>query len=279
MDAPRKKRKKSRKKKGQGTTGSLIAVLGILILIGIFSYIYRDSIGQAEMSDPISPTEESSVAADNSTQPDHSGQSLIEPSQKPAEPSVTVVKTEHDPEISDEEQSENPPEKTTAEKPDTKIPTGQPNREEEHGPVSPQIKTEEKQLFFVRYSESTESIEIVPVIRRISYEASPLTQTLNTLLYGPNVSELSRNLVTMIPDKTKILSIRIDKGIATINFNEAFMFNSNGREGMEAQLAQIVYTATQFPTVSAVQFLIEGEKKTYLTDGSYIELPLSRNSF
>lgn len=278
MDAPRKKRKKSRKKKGQSTTGSLLLVLALLILIGVVSFRYRDNIGKGE-STVRPPVTEDSSSSENAFSQSASSEPHRESPQKQTEPSVTVVKTKEEPEITEEKASGPETDKPATDKQETKKPDRRPNPQEERSPVSPQIKTEEKQLFFVRYSESTESIEIVPVIRRISYEASPLTQTLNTLLYGPNVSELSRNLVTMIPDKTKILSIKIEKGIATINFNEAFMFNSNGREGMEAQLAQIVYTATQFPTVSAVQFLIEGEKKSYLTDGSYIELPLSRDSF
>lgn len=276
MKATRKKRKNSRKKKNQGTTGSLIAVLIVLILIAVFSYAYRDSLGKGNA---MTETTEALAGDSTSASEPQSPSQESEVSTQPSEPSVTVVKTTQEPEITDKKPNESPKEQEQAEKLTSKKSDRETESKEKSRSVSQQIKTEEKQLFFVRYSESTESIEIVPVIRRISYEASPLTQTLNTLLYGPNVSELSRNLVTMIPDKTKILSIKIEKGIATIDFNEAFMFNSNGREGMEAQLAQIVYTATQFPTVSEVQFLIEGEKKTYLNDGSYIELPLSRSSF
>lgn len=276
MKATRKKRKNSRKKKNQGTTGSLIAVLIVLILIAVFSYAYRDSLGKGNA---MTETTEALAGDSTSASEPQSPSQESEVSTQPSEPSVTVVKTTQEPEITDKKPNESPKEQEQAEKLTSKKSDRETESKEKSRSVSQQIKTEEKQLFFVCYSESTESIEIVPVIRRISYEASPLTQTLNTLLYGPNVSELSRNLVTMIPDKTKILSIKIEKGIATIDFNEAFMFNSNGREGMEAQLAQIVYTATQFPTVSEVQFLIEGEKKTYLNDGSYIELPLSRSSF
>ena len=256
--------KKRKKKQPANTTGFLAAVLIGLIAIGAVTYMNKDQIGtekpkkEETAEDPKTPVEDALPDRQPQTQPSDKVQTAApaEPQTPPPsdEISVTVVKTEEEP-------AENQPK--------------EPPKE----PVEPLIKTEEKQLFFVRYSESTESIEIVPVIRRISYENSPLTQTLNTLLYGPNVAELSKNLITMIPEKSKILSIEISKGIASINFNEEFMFNPNGREGLEAQLAQIVYTATQFPTVSAVRFLIEGESRDFLSDGVYIKLPLGRNSF
>lgn len=274
-----KKRNTRKKKNEEKTTKGLIAVLVILLFIGAGAYYFKDSIGvslpDTDRELPSGPTETADREPVSEAPPAESA--------LPEEPSVTVVRTEETPTPAPEKSgdSEEPVSTKPVKQETESSKPAKPDRRQESqtNPITPQIKTEEKQLFFVRYSESTESVEIVPVIRRISYESSPLTQTLNTLLYGPNVSELSRNLVTMIPDKTKILSIKINAGIATINFNEAFLFNSNGREGTEAQLAQIVYTATQFPTVSSVQFLVEGEKKAYMPDGSYIELPLSRSSF
>lgn len=272
--------KKRKKKQPANTTGFLAAVLVGLIAVGAVTYMNKDQIGtekpkkEETAEAPKTPAEDALPDRQPQTQPSDKVQTAApaEPQAPPPadEISVTVVKTE-----------EEPADPVKPKEPAAPLPQPAENQPKEppKEPVEPLIKTEEKQLFFVRYSESTESIEIVPVIRRISYENSPLTQTLNTLLYGPNVAELSKNLITMIPEKSKILSIEISKGIASINFNEEFMFNPNGREGLEAQLAQIVYTATQFPTVSAVRFLIEGESRDFLSDGVYIKLPLGRNSF
>lgn len=272
--------RKRKKKQSANTTGFLAVVLIGLIAVGAVTYMNKDQIGaekpkKEQSADNPNPPVENALP-DNRQQAQSTDD--VQPT-APTEPetppstddiSVTVVKTEEEP--TDPMKPKEPVE-TIPQSP-REAPKETPKE-----PVEPPIKTEDKQLFFVRYSESTESIEIVPVIRRISYENSPLTQTLSTLLYGPNVAELSKDLITMIPEKSKILSIEISKGIAAINFNEEFMFNPNGREGLEAQLAQIVYTATQFPTVSAVQFLIEGEVRDFLSDGVYIKLPLGRNSF
>ena len=45
-----------------------------------------------------------------------------------------------------------------------------------------------------------------------------------------------------------------------MDFNESFRFNPQGLEALNAQLRQVVYAATEFPSVKEVQVLIEGKK-------------------
>ena len=86
--------------------------------------------------------------------------------------------------------------------------------------------------------------------------------------------------MNLIPSGTRLIGASVKNGVATLNFNENFEFNSYGIEGCMAQLMQIVYTAREFSTVKSVQFLVEGEKKDYLgTEGQWIGSPLSRASF
>lgn len=140
-------------------------------------------------------------------------------------------------------------------------------------------KIRNAKLYFIDVGESG-SITLGPVVRQVRFVDSPLTETLKALLSGMLPSELNRELITLIPDDTEILSVRVDDGVAYISFNDSFRFNSLGREGYEAQLKQIVYTATEFPTVSSVQILIEGERYDYLGgEGVFIGQPLTRNSF
>ena len=116
--------------------------------------------------------------------------------------------------------------------------------------------------------------------RSLSKSDSPLTDSINALLAGPTADELSKDMITLIPSGTKLLGASVKNGIATLNFNENFQFNSVGVEGYIAQLMQIVYTATEFSTVRNVQFLIEGEKRDYLgSEGQWIGSPLARSSF
>jgi len=72
----------------------------------------------------------------------------------------------------------------------------------------------------------------------------------------------------------------VDSGVAYLNFNKSFRFNPMGAEGTVAQLQQIIYSSTEFPTVSEVQFLIEGERLDYVGgDGIFIGEPLGRDAF
>lgn len=116
------------------------------------------------------------------------------------------------------------------------------------------------------------------ISRALPKSDSPLTDAIKALLAGPLPGE--GNCRSLIPAGTRLIGASVKNGVATLNFNESFEFNSVGVEGCIAQLMQIVYTATEFSTVKSVQFLIEGEKKEYLgTEGQWIGSPLSRNNF
>ena len=116
------------------------------------------------------------------------------------------------------------------------------------------------------------------IVRALPKSDSPLTDAIKALIAGPLPGE--PNCMNLIPSGTRLIGASVKNGVATLNFNENFEFNSYGIEGCMAQLMQIVYTATEFSTVKSVQFLVEGEKKDYLgTEGQWIGSPLSRASF
>ena len=140
--------------------------------------------------------------------------------------------------------------------------------------------TTELQLCFVNIDGDGSVVRQV-VKRRVSKSDSPLTASINLLLKGPDTTiSAERSLMSLIPAGTKLLSAKVQGGVAYLNFNEAFEINTYGVEGYIHQLEQIVYTATAFSTVNSVQFLIEGEKRDYLgSEGQWIGSPLSRSSF
>lgn len=132
-------------------------------------------------------------------------------------------------------------------------------------------------LYFVSIG-SDGSVNRASVKRQLPKSDSPLTDAIKALLSGPVPGE--KNVMSLIPSGSKLIGASVKNGIATLNFNENFEFNTYGVEGSIGQLMQIVYTATEFPTVQSVQFLIEGEKKQYLgSEGQWIGSPLSRSSF
>lgn len=137
--------------------------------------------------------------------------------------------------------------------------------------------TRKTTLYFVTI-ESDGSVNRKAVVRDLPKSDSPLTDAIKALLSGPVAGE--KNCMNLIPNGTRLIGASVKDGVAVLNFNETFEFNSYGVEGCIGQLMQIVYTATEFSTVKSVQFLIEGEKKEYLgTEGQWIGTPLSRSSF
>ena len=119
------------------------------------------------------------------------------------------------------------------------------------------------------------------VKRSVPKTDSPLTTAIKAVLAGPDTTKSEeRNCISLVPEGTRLLGARVSGGVAYLDFNDSFEFNTNGVEGYNSQLMQLVYTATSFSTVNSVQFLIEGQKKDYLgSEGQWIGSPLSRNSF
>lgn len=150
--------------------------------------------------------------------------------------------------------------------------------EEEKAPeLPPQMRR--SVLYFVKVDDNGD-ISMDNVVRPVYFEDSPLTETIRSLITGLTPSELNSGLLTLIPDGTILRSVSVRDGIAYIDFSEEFRFNPFGVEGYLAQLRQIVYTATEFPTVTAVQVLINGTVRDYIgPEGISIAEPLTRDSF
>ena len=143
-----------------------------------------------------------------------------------------------------------------------------------------EIKYTELQLCFVDYG--ADGIVSRKMIKRsVPKNDAPLTTAIKLLLEGPDLTKnAEKDCLTLIPDNTRLISARVENGIAYLNFSEDFEFNSFGVDGYRSQLMQIVYTATAFSNVKGVQFLIEGQKKEYLgSEGQRIGNVLTRNSF
>ena len=141
------------------------------------------------------------------------------------------------------------------------------------------VKTRSAAMYFVRI-DGDGVIARQEVKRTIPASDSPLTDAIGSLLKGPGEDELRKELITLIPQGTRLLSAQVRGTTAYLNFSEAFMYNSYGIEGYAGQLKQVVWTATAFPTVQDVQILVEGQRRDFLGgEGVYIGRPLSRNSF
>lgn len=172
---------------------------------------------------------------------------------------------------------ETPPQKTTtpAVQKESDLTLTKPEKNETQESAA---KTQMK-LYFVMI-EGDGSVVRKEITREIAKTQTPLTTALKALLQGPSINELEKGTMSLIPEGTKLLSASITDKTAFLNFSEEFLYNKYGVEGYLGQLMQIVYTATSFSSIENVQFLINGQKETYLGgEGVWIGSPLPRTSF
>ena len=192
------------------------------------------------------------IETPGSNEPAAAPEIAAEPESKPADETVIELKMEP---------AEPPPETATTEN------------------VEQDRKVRRSRMYFIEINDDG-SIQLKDIVRPVYYEDSPLTETIKTLLEGLSSSELNMGLISLIPEETKLLSVSIKGGTAYLNFSDSFRFNSFGVEGYKAQLKQVVYTATEFNNIDAVQILIEGSLNEYMgPEGVFIGEPLSRGDF
>ena len=118
----------------------------------------------------------------------------------------------------------------------------------------------------------------------VTYRTRPATARVGTaalvsLLEGPDSFEEDYGLRTAIPDGTQLLGLTIDDGIANVDLTSEFG-SGGGSASMQARLAQVVFTVTQFPTVEGVVFSLDGEPIDVLGgEGVVIDHPLTRRDY
>ena len=143
-------------------------------------------------------------------------------------------------------------------------------------PVQRPAETRSRGIYFIQPGRDGAAPVPVRVTRELDVSSTPLQDSLNALMAGPTAAETARGLLHVIPSGARILDVRIEGNTAHINYSEEFQYNDFGREGLTAQLAQVVWTATEFPTVHDVQILIEGKRLEFLNEGVPIGRPLRR---
>lgn len=95
------------------------------------------------------------------------------------------------------------------------------------------------------------------------------------LIAGPNDARLA----SVIAPGSKLLSLKVENGLATVNFNKAFSTNHWGSaETEELTVRSLVQTLTALPDIDRVQILIEGKTVQTLKGHVAIDQPLTADS-
>lgn len=165
-----------------------------------------------------------------------------------------------------------------------------PNDETTPGETSPGSKDgkeeeKERKVKITLYFGDKKAIEadspcetgyVSPVVREHSHTTAVLRLALQELIRGPLPGE--GNLVRTLPATAKIKQLKIENGVALIDFTSELLTGSPGGSlGGTILVQSIVFTATGFPTVKSVLVTVNGEA---YSDGHFIwEEPIGRENF
>jgi hypothetical protein len=120
---------------------------------------------------------------------------------------------------------------------------------------------------------------VAPVARNVMHTPAVARAAVDELLAGPTAAEQGDGLSTDVPAGANLLGLTVAGGTATIDLSKSF---AEGAEAtISARLAQVVYTLTQFPTISRVRFRLDGSDMTTVTDGvgAPIDHPATRGDY
>ncbi len=117
-------------------------------------------------------------------------------------------------------------------------------------------------LYFLQIVDGQE--EVVAVAREIPATVAVGKASIEELLKGPSVQEKDAGYSTAIPEKTELLSIDIQDGVAIVDFNEDLQAGVAGSAWVTSIREQIEKTLLQFETVDGVVIMVNGESKEVL---------------
>jgi hypothetical protein len=103
------------------------------------------------------------------------------------------------------------------------------------------------------------------------------TAAVRLLLAGPNAAERAAGVRTAIPAATRLRGISLRNGTATIDVSGGFAAPAAHAQ-IRTRLAELVYTATQFPTVKRVRLEVAGSAVTSIA-GAPVPQPAERRDF
>lgn len=146
--------------------------------------------------------------------------------------------------------------------------TEEKDKQDEQRPETLTIKLYFSDLEAVENNNPGVTGFVKEVSRTYPYTKGVLRLALEELIKGPLSSE--RGSGQVISPLTAILNLKIDDGIASINFSGEVVNSPDalaGTTGCITYMQSIIYTATQFTNVDGVLVLVEGEP---WEDGHYI---------
>jgi germination protein M len=115
-------------------------------------------------------------------------------------------------------------------------------------------------------------------VRRSAQTVAVGRAALEELIAGPESGDGAR-VSSAVPAGTRLLGLNIEDGLATVDLSSEFE-SGGGSLSMQMRLAQVVFTLTQFPTVVAVAFHLDGEPVSVFSgEGIVLDGPVDREDY
>ena len=166
------------------------------------------------------------------------------------------------------------PEQTSESAPPESIDKPKPPSEEK----TPTVKEPSKESINIKvYYPDDSGMKLVEVEREIFIDDSKdkYTAAVETLLEEP----AEENLTKIFPKNAAIKSVKVEKDLAIVDFDGAFLKTFvGGSTGEEFLVGSVVDTLTNFPEVKRVKFLVDGQEIETLSGHMDLSMPLERMS-
>jgi hypothetical protein len=121
---------------------------------------------------------------------------------------------------------------------------------------SPQATPPQTMDIAVYYVKTTaDNMFLVREVHKVAKSESVATAALNELISG---APQTAGAYKVLPADTKVLGIKIDQGVATVDFSPEVLKANVGASGEALGISSIVNTLTEFPTIQKVQFTVDG---------------------
>jgi germination protein M len=120
---------------------------------------------------------------------------------------------------------------------------------------------------------------VAPVRRVVPRTPAVARAALAALLEGPTAQERKAGYLSCVPAGTTLHGVSVSGRVATVDFSRHFQAGG-GSQSMLLRVAQVVHTATQFPTVERVAFRIDGRPVAAIGgEGVIVSPPVGRAAF
>ena len=164
--------------------------------------------------------------------------------------------------------------------PPSLVPSSSPGPTVTRTPLPTQIPTDTMVIRAYFVLDGDVGVEgLVPTLREVPETTGVARAAMEALLDRQTIPDAYQSISTAIPPGTRLLGLTIRNGIATVDLSREFE-SGGGSASAFRRLGQVVYTLTQFSTVRAVLFQVEGKTvTTFGSEGIVLEGPQARDDF